>query len=76
MQYQPTKFLSADDSAISLTNIIRHHETEYLAALQASYSNLPVSVTTNDAGWQVSCSTFVFIESEPTTYINCVCISV
>ncbi|PSS03029.1 F-actin-capping protein subunit alpha like [Actinidia chinensis var. chinensis] len=34
-------FQSPDDSAISLTNIIRHHETEYLAALQASYSNLP-----------------------------------
>lgn len=38
-----TIFQSADDSAISLTNIIRHHETEYLAALQASYSNLPDS---------------------------------
>ncbi|XP_057464936.1 F-actin-capping protein subunit alpha-like [Actinidia eriantha] len=36
-----TLFQSPDDSAISLTNIIRHHETEYLAALQASYSNLP-----------------------------------
>ncbi|XP_057494990.1 F-actin-capping protein subunit alpha-like isoform X2 [Actinidia eriantha] len=36
-----TLFQSPDDSAISLTNIIRHQETEYLAALQASYSNLP-----------------------------------
>ncbi|KAK2976901.1 hypothetical protein RJ640_024735 [Escallonia rubra] len=33
--------LSPDDCAISLINIIRHHETEYLASLQASYSNLP-----------------------------------
>ncbi|KAL7205275.1 hypothetical protein ACSBR2_018251 [Camellia fascicularis] len=32
-----TIFQSADDSAISLTNIIRHHETEYLAALQVLY---------------------------------------
>lgn len=32
---------AADDCAISLTNIIRHHETEYLTSLQASYSNLP-----------------------------------
>ncbi|KAM7478245.1 hypothetical protein LguiA_026458 [Lonicera macranthoides] len=36
-----TIFQSPDDSAISLANIIRHHETEYLDALQASYSNLP-----------------------------------
>lgn len=36
-----TIFQSPDDSAISITNIIRHHETEYLASLQASYSNLP-----------------------------------
>ncbi|KAI8548088.1 hypothetical protein RHMOL_Rhmol07G0245200 [Rhododendron molle] len=36
-----TLFQSPDDLAISLTNIIRHHETEYLASLQASYSNLP-----------------------------------
>ncbi|KAL1811858.1 hypothetical protein ACET3Z_021923 [Daucus carota] len=32
---------AADDCAISLINIIRHHETEYLTSLQASYSNLP-----------------------------------
>ncbi|KAK3041948.1 hypothetical protein RJ639_002256 [Escallonia herrerae] len=32
---------SPDDCAISLINIIRHHETEYLTSLQASYSNLP-----------------------------------
>ncbi|XAR52636.1 hypothetical protein NMG60_11020803 [Bertholletia excelsa] len=36
-----TLFQSPDESAIALTNIIRHHETEYLNALQASYSNLP-----------------------------------
>lgn len=36
-----TIFQSPDDSAFSLTNIIRHHETEYLAALQASYLSLP-----------------------------------
>ncbi|KAK9292534.1 hypothetical protein L1049_020508 [Liquidambar formosana] len=29
-----TIFQSPDDSAISITNIIRHHETEYLASLQ------------------------------------------
>ncbi|CAK9157749.1 unnamed protein product [Ilex paraguariensis] len=34
-------FQSPDDCAVSLTNIIRHHETEYLASLQASYINLP-----------------------------------
>ncbi|PON34487.1 F-actin-capping protein subunit alpha [Parasponia andersonii] len=32
---------SAEDCAISLASIIRHHETEYLASLEASYSNLP-----------------------------------
>ncbi|KAL6529453.1 hypothetical protein OROGR_015076 [Orobanche gracilis] len=26
---------------VSLTNIIRHHETEYLNSLQMSYLNLP-----------------------------------
>ncbi|KAF4357470.1 hypothetical protein G4B88_025639, partial [Cannabis sativa] len=31
----------AEDCAISLASIIRHHETEYLASLEASYSNLP-----------------------------------
>lgn len=36
-----TIFQSPDDCAISITNIIRHHETEYLSSLQASYSNLP-----------------------------------
>ncbi|KAL3538172.1 hypothetical protein ACH5RR_001538 [Cinchona calisaya] len=36
-----TAFQSADDCAISLTNIIRHHETEYLNSLQTSYLNLP-----------------------------------
>lgn len=32
---------SPDDSAVSLTGIIRHHETEYLNSLQTSYSYLP-----------------------------------
>lgn len=32
---------SPDDSALSVTTIIRHHETEYLGSLQESYSNLP-----------------------------------
>ncbi|KAA8536837.1 hypothetical protein F0562_029315 [Nyssa sinensis] len=36
-----TIFQAPDDCAVALTNIIRHHETEYLASLQASYSNLP-----------------------------------
>ncbi|XP_076958172.1 F-actin-capping protein subunit alpha-like [Bidens hawaiensis] len=38
-----TMFQSPDDSADSLMNIIRHHETEYLTSLQVSYSNLPDS---------------------------------
>ncbi|KAL8028920.1 hypothetical protein ABFS82_14G191600 [Erythranthe guttata] len=36
-----TVFQSADDSAVSLTTIIRHHEAEYLNSLQKSYSKLP-----------------------------------
>ncbi|OVA02658.1 F-actin-capping protein subunit alpha [Macleaya cordata] len=36
-----TIFQSPDDCAISITNIIRHHETEYLASLEGSYLNLP-----------------------------------
>lgn len=32
---------AAEDSAVSIASIIRHHETEYLASLEASYSNLP-----------------------------------
>ncbi|TXG65099.1 hypothetical protein EZV62_006374 [Acer yangbiense] len=36
-----TIFQSPDDSAISIATIIRHHETEYLTSLEASYSNLP-----------------------------------
>ncbi|XP_049406709.1 F-actin-capping protein subunit alpha-like [Solanum stenotomum] len=36
-----TLIQSPDDSAISLVNIIRHHETEYLASLQTSYLKLP-----------------------------------
>ncbi|XP_076960825.1 F-actin-capping protein subunit alpha-like [Bidens hawaiensis] len=38
-----TMFQSPEDSAESLMNIIRHHETEYSTSLQASYSNLPDS---------------------------------
>ncbi|PWA57735.1 F-actin-capping protein subunit alpha [Artemisia annua] len=38
-----TIYQSPDDSAISLMNIISHHEAEYLTSLQASYSNLPDS---------------------------------
>ncbi|KAK4595733.1 hypothetical protein RGQ29_013999 [Quercus rubra] len=34
-------FQSPDDCAITIASIIRHHETEYLASLQDSYSNLP-----------------------------------
>ncbi|KAF3785013.1 F-actin-capping protein subunit alpha [Nymphaea thermarum] len=38
-----TMLQSPDDCAIQLTNIIRHHESEYLSSLEASYSNLPDS---------------------------------
>ncbi|KAK1292933.1 F-actin-capping protein subunit alpha [Acorus calamus] len=31
---------SAEDCALSVTNIIRHHETEYMTSLEESYSNL------------------------------------
>lgn len=36
-----TKFQVPEESAHSIANIIRHHEAEYLASLEASYSNLP-----------------------------------
>ncbi|KAL0675711.1 hypothetical protein Bca4012_003692 [Brassica carinata] len=36
-----TIFQSADDCAIAIANIIRHHETEYLGALEVAYSKLP-----------------------------------
>ncbi|KAF5746730.1 hypothetical protein HS088_TW06G00904 [Tripterygium wilfordii] len=36
-----TIFQSPDDCAVSIANIIRHHETEYLGSLEASYLNLP-----------------------------------
>ncbi|CAA6654283.1 unnamed protein product [Spirodela intermedia] len=36
-----TMVQSPDDSAISIANIIRHHETEYMASLEGSYFNLP-----------------------------------
>ncbi|XP_077218383.1 subunits of heterodimeric actin filament capping protein Capz superfamily [Tasmannia lanceolata] len=32
---------SPEDSAISIANMIRHHESEYFASLEASYSDLP-----------------------------------
>ncbi|KAL8130482.1 hypothetical protein V2J09_019637 [Rumex salicifolius] len=36
-----TIFQSPDDSAVAIAHIIRHHETEYLTSLEASYVNLP-----------------------------------
>ncbi|KAI4301760.1 hypothetical protein L6164_035007 [Bauhinia variegata] len=36
-----TLFQSPEDCALSISSIIRHHETEYLASLEASYLNLP-----------------------------------
>ncbi|XP_010259600.1 PREDICTED: F-actin-capping protein subunit alpha [Nelumbo nucifera] len=36
-----TIFQSPEDSALSIANMIRHHETEYMASLEVSYSNLP-----------------------------------
>nr|KJB45290.1 hypothetical protein B456_007G300100 [Gossypium raimondii] len=36
-----TMFQSPDDGAIAIASLIRHHETEYLASLEASYLNLP-----------------------------------
>ncbi|KAL5566371.1 hypothetical protein UlMin_029535 [Ulmus minor] len=36
-----TVIQAPEDCAISIASIIRHHETEYLASLEASYSNLP-----------------------------------
>ncbi|KAI3927978.1 hypothetical protein MKW98_023579 [Papaver atlanticum] len=36
-----TIFQSPEDCALSITNIIRHHETEYLSSLEGSYLNLP-----------------------------------
>ncbi|XP_030477156.1 F-actin-capping protein subunit alpha [Syzygium oleosum] len=36
-----TLFQSPEDCAISIASIIRHHETEYLGSLEASYTNLP-----------------------------------
>ncbi|KAF2316851.1 hypothetical protein GH714_042192 [Hevea brasiliensis] len=36
-----TMFQAPDDCALSITNTIRHHEAEYLASLEESYSNLP-----------------------------------
>ncbi|KAI4349950.1 hypothetical protein L6164_010489 [Bauhinia variegata] len=35
-----TLFQSSEDCALSISSIIRHHETEYLASLEASYLNL------------------------------------
>ncbi|KAJ3683715.1 hypothetical protein LUZ60_013942 [Juncus effusus] len=39
-----TMFQSPEDCAIQLTNIIRHHETEYTQSLETSYLNLPDSM--------------------------------
>ncbi|OAY68996.1 F-actin-capping protein subunit alpha [Ananas comosus] len=36
-----TIFQSPEDCAISITNMIRHRETEYMTSLEASYLNLP-----------------------------------
>eukprot|EP00268_Persea_americana_P064034 TRINITY_DN8379_c0_g1_i11.p1 TRINITY_DN8379_c0_g1~~TRINITY_DN8379_c0_g1_i11.p1 ORF type:complete len:308 (+),score=54.63 TRINITY_DN8379_c0_g1_i11:152-1075(+) len=36
-----TIFQSPEDSALSIINMIRHHENEYMASLEGSYSNLP-----------------------------------
>ncbi|KAL9235021.1 hypothetical protein vseg_009822 [Gypsophila vaccaria] len=36
-----TLLQSPEDSAIAIANIVRQHETEYLASLEASYLNLP-----------------------------------
>ncbi|TVU37264.1 hypothetical protein EJB05_10570, partial [Eragrostis curvula] len=35
-----TVLQSPEDSAVSITNIIRHHESEYLSSLEESYMNL------------------------------------
>ncbi|KAM7279508.1 hypothetical protein ACFE04_006642 [Oxalis oulophora] len=35
-----TVFQAPDDSAIAIAHTIRHHETQYLASLEESYSNL------------------------------------
>ncbi|KAH9755233.1 F-actin-capping protein subunit alpha [Citrus sinensis] len=40
-----TLFQSPDDSAISISNILRHHETEYLASLEDLRRKLPVTRT-------------------------------
>lgn len=36
-----TIFQSPEDSAVAIITMIRHHETEYLSSLEASYLNLP-----------------------------------
>ncbi|KAI4367845.1 hypothetical protein MLD38_016469 [Melastoma candidum] len=36
-----TRIQSPEDSALSIAAIIRHHESKYLASLEASYSTLP-----------------------------------
>ncbi|KAL9320254.1 hypothetical protein ACSQ67_012093 [Phaseolus vulgaris] len=38
-----TLFQAPEECALAITSIIRHHETEYLASLEASYLNLPDS---------------------------------
>ncbi|XP_078159871.1 subunits of heterodimeric actin filament capping protein Capz superfamily [Carex rostrata] len=39
-----TVFQSPEDCAVQLTNIVRHHESEYLQSLEASYLHLPDSM--------------------------------
>ncbi|XP_068659794.1 F-actin-capping protein subunit alpha [Aristolochia californica] len=36
-----TLLQSPEDSAVAITNMIHHHESEYFASLESSYSNLP-----------------------------------
>ncbi|RYR02203.1 hypothetical protein Ahy_B06g081015 isoform A [Arachis hypogaea] len=38
-----TLFQASDDCAVAISGIIRHHETEYMASLEASYLSLPDS---------------------------------
>ncbi|KAJ1417140.1 F-actin-capping protein subunit alpha [Sesbania bispinosa] len=38
-----TLFQAPEDCAVAISSIIRHHETEYLGSLEASYLNLPDS---------------------------------
>uniref|UniRef100_A0A2N9EMI5 F-actin-capping protein subunit alpha n=1 Tax=Fagus sylvatica TaxID=28930 RepID=A0A2N9EMI5_FAGSY len=63
------KLQSPDDSAMTIAGIIRHHETEYLASLQDSYSNLP------DTTFKVPFSPlkfkFSYLGSKPSNTYKC-----